>query len=177
MLMHFLATYAQDPAALGAEPKYVLLYHEVGKVAVILLLIAALTTSLWTLYTGNAKGAAYVLMGALILFGGFWFFSLMAEVFSGNPTLAKSETIYTVPDLSSEEANETYVPQIMRSIMKAGLDLLACAITPFVVIHGMMLAVSMALKSTSVEEIKPFLLGSVVIFSSNLLAQIFLLIT
>lgn len=165
----------QEPQHIEGDEHFASLYRNFRGICTSLLLLAGLYAAITIVCGGPTRYAIFVVVGALILFGGFWFFSLLSQVFSGDPE--PMQIASPANTAGTECAESSFVSPVVRDVARAGLNLLATAITPFVVIQGLLLSIGIAMREQSAEDVTAYLLGAIVVFSANLFAQIFLLVS
>lgn len=145
--------------------------------AVVILLIV-LAVSAIAAAMGRTGMAISVAIGAIVLFGGFWVFSLIRSPLDGTDpqltvnyqdTNAGRGTIDTTT--AGENAPKPSV--VLSGVMSAGLGLLATAVSPFIVIYGFWLAISFAVGSGDPSAVVNYLLGAIIAFAASLIGQIY----
>ena len=139
--------------------------------ATIVLLIGVVAAAI--LYAYQQKGyAAWVFVGAVVLFGGFWVAAMVEQPFGGDAQPAQLSEIQAIAHLPHQASAALAIQECLMR----GLNLLLNVLFAIFVVLGYILALGAAVVGEFAESIRQWFFGLIFSFGCNLFAPFFFVI-
>jgi len=144
------------------------LLNQMRGLATVLLLISVVVSAVYVGVTGRSGIAIFAVVGAIVLYGGFWIVLLIVEGFGAGPTI--SDIVATNPN-----AGNLVVAPIIKDFTDYGIAMLTTVVMPFTLIYGFWMALGVASGETqnSGIQIKNYVVGGTVAIGASIIVQVF----
>lgn len=153
---------------------YIPLITKLRTFAVIILLIALVISAIMAAY-GKSGLALSVAIAAIILFGGFFIFTMISKSFENPPDLTKDSIVNNINNTITSDSKQPVgqTALTIRAALHAGIDLFTAALIPFIIVYGFLLAIAFAIQGADGTALVAYIIGSIVALSANIIAQVF----